>query len=537
MEIRVGNVVQRINCDNPDLKAGDYGVVSEIADFTYVKINKTDNNHDRNNLRLIHDIAIGDRVKRIGNNLYDVREGETYTIRDIRVNRHTGKVDIDLELGDNGQFWYKYDKFEKVEGVKIMKTEEKTDEQIRQELIEELKDFDTRNIDNDLENIDYEIKRTKTRIRNAISNVNEQYKYLKEYMLEREKKKLEYKEKDFTHDVNALYNHPSVKQVNLYKSDKWIEVITDYIDIYDEDGNRYAGGNYRLVFDYSDMGVRIHGIDDDYCNQGYWTEYDPHPHVDGDGGWPCLGNAGSMLCQSMNEMELYASFIIVFNFLQQVNTDDCAGKYIENWNCIDGEGNVITNPHIRERYKCNQCSYETMDRDDIYMCEICGEYVCYDHKMWISNEGIYVCESCCEEHFEHCKACGGRHRKDSLTEVDGEKYCEDCLDENFVTCDECSTLTDREDIETVSGDNKFLDLCPKCLEKLTITCEKCDEIVLRENAKEKLGEYYCESCYDEIFEEEEPTETEVLKEIVKDAILEKMVIDIQVKEEEATNED
>lgn len=45
--------------------------------------------------------------------------------------------------------------------------------------------------------------------------------------------------------------------------------------------------------------------------------------------------------------------------------------------------------------------------------------------------------------------------------------------------------------------------------KLTIICENCAERVLREDAKEHLGENYCESCYEDLFEvEDEENEEE-----------------------------
>ena len=119
--------------------------------------------------------------------------------------------------------------------------------------------------------------------------------------------------------------------------------MTDYINIYDDKGNTFKGNKYRLRFDYYNMECKIFGEDEKYNRVSYWannrgrnTEYlDPHPHVNGRNGDACWGSAGDMLTYSMNNYELYASYMIVYNFLQQTNLDDPAGRYIRNWDCID----------------------------------------------------------------------------------------------------------------------------------------------------------------------------------------------------------
>lgn len=503
MEIRVGNVVRRIRTDNPLFKIGDYGIVREIENDG-IYIDDIREWQCLEYIEVVKDIAIGDKVLRIGEDIADVKKGSTYIIKDIKVTS-SGKFSIRV-MEEEGEFWYSYEKFEKVGEEKKML---KNTEELKQELIEKLKDFDTRDIDFELREIDGRINSKRRLIKSTIRTLNEHYKELKEYMTEYEQKKLEHVEKDFSLDVNALYNHPSIDEIILRKEDKIIEVITNNIDIYDENSNRYAGGKYKIVFDYRNMDARIFGLDNDYCRQGFWTEYDPHPHVDGDGGYPCWGSAGSMLCQSMNEMELYASYIVVFNFLQQVNTDDCAGKYIEYWDCIDEEGNIITNPHERGRYKCNECGYVTTDSDDIYECYECGENMCYDHKVFIQSINENVCTSCLEEKFARCSGYGSYYYKDEVVEIDGRLYSKEYVEDEFIKCEECEKYIKRRDRYNIEKKDKTIEVCEECAKKLTIICENCAERVLREDAKEHLGENYCESCYEDLFEvEDEENEEE-----------------------------
>ena len=175
--------------------------------------------------------------------------------------------------------------------------------------------------------------------------------------------------------------------------------------------------------------AKIYGLDDDYCRQSYWTENDPHPHVDGGSGCPCYGSAGSMLASTMSECELYASFIIVLNFLQQVNTEDSAGKFIYNWDCIDKKRNIIENPYSKpEEYTCCVCDWTTDEYDDINACDDCDEYVCYDCSHWIENGQIRVCDNCYDNNYNECYKCSEDFHNNDLTYDDEteEFYCEDC---------------------------------------------------------------------------------------------------------------
>lgn len=494
MELRVGNVVRRIEQNNSIMNVGDFGVVEKIENNGVI-IKDIGEWQMNNFLEVIHDITPGMKVKRIKSNCGIAKMGNIYTIKDIQVRRRYGNVDIKIKE-DSGNFWYSFKNFEIVEEetkeTKIIPKEDKIEM-----LKEKLKHFDTKEIDDKINTIKSDIQVAKRNIDRGIEKINRYYKDIKSFMAQIKVLEETKTGKDFENDIKALLNHPSVKNVEIDENNKIIEITTDYIDIYDEDGNRYAGNSYVIEFNYNYMSVKIYGLDEDYCRRSYWTGSDPHPHVDGDCGEPCLGNAGSMLCQAMNEMEIYASYIIIFNFLQQVNTEDVAGKYIENWDCIDEDGNIITNPHERETYICSRCSWSTRDEDDIWECEECGEWVCYDCSTYINDYGR-VCDSCLNDNWTECAECGEYERKEDMIMVDDELYCQICIDNNFEKCDLCDDYVRTGKEQIVEGKK----LCESCYEDETTTCDRCDEDILTDNIVEYDGGYYCNDCYQEKLEEE-----------------------------------
>ena len=329
--------------------------------------------------------------------------------------------------------------------------------------------------------------------------------------------------KDYTSDIEAILNHKYVKDISMIDESRQVVIITDYIDIYDEQGNKFKGNKYKLTFDYDDMTCYIEGLDEDYNRKSYWTEQDPHPHVDGNNGEACWGSAGSMLSENMNNYELYASFIVVLNFLQQVNTSDPAGEYIRNWDCIDEDGNDLENPYEKNYNVCYICD-EELDEDNEFYCEDCGSHMCNDHAYWIDDCDKYVCENCYEnsynccdncgerghsydmmwygddvyckicynDRFDECCECGETFEKDDMSVINGEYYCNDCYEEKFAECDECGYTKDKED--TFYCNICCSTYCTSCKEEVKEgVCEDCYE----------GEEYICESCGEKFSDEED----------------------------------
>ena len=318
--------------------------------------------------------------------------------------------------------------------------------------------------------------------------------------------------KDYTNDIEAILSHKYVVSAVARPTSKIVEIKTDYIDIYDESGNKFKGNKYLLSFDFKDMTCYIEGLDEDYNRKSYWTDKDPHPHVNGDKGEACWGSAGSMLVDNMNNYEIYASFIVVLNFLQQVNTGDAAGEYIRNWDCIDEEGNDLENPYDKECDICHICD-EELDESNMFYCEDCGENMCGDHAYWIDNNNFYVCERCYENDYNSCDNCDEKAHNNDMGWYGNDVYCENCYSELIETCYECGEEC-RKDEMNFTNDEWY---CEDCYEELFVDCAECGDTVKKEDTfhckecgytycidcKEEEQPQICEDCYEEELEESE----------------------------------
>lgn len=228
-------------------------------------------------------------------------------------------------------------------------------------------------------------------------------------------------------ELSLILNHPTVLDIKIENNQ--ISVYTDYIDIYDEEGRRFKGNAYRIIFDANYSAPRIFGTDPKYCRTSCWSAHDPHPHVSGNSGDPCYGNSGSMIASAISDMEYYVAYTIVLNFLQQVNTDDSAGEKVRNWDCVDENDNIIENPHTVEEYTCNICNWSTEDDDEMYTCDDCGIDVCYECSDYSEDYGR-ICEKCFDENYVKCPECGSIIRE-------GDGYINEKHEENTFCDKEC----------------------------------------------------------------------------------------------------
>ena len=413
---------------------------------------------------------IGDKVKRLEGVPGEMEAGDIGTVKEI--------LDNDWMLLKEYPGKHLMERFELVER-KEMTREEKL-EFLNARMIDLSDNDNPRKIKSLKEDLRY-LKDEIDRYRNYINNSWESYRNIM--------KKIDYlensKEKTFINDLESLMDHKYVKDVRYDKDQKEIVVITDYIDIYDEEDYKFRGNKYKLGFNFRRMTCYIEGLDSEYNRKSYWTSSDPHPHVNGDTGEACWGSAGSMLTDSMNSYELYASFIIVLNFLQQVNTDDPAGKFVRNWDCINEKGDIIENPHEGDYATCCICDYET-DREDMYYCEDCQEYMCDDHNYYIEYGCKNVCESCFDDNYTTCEHCSDRMHLDNEERrvVDGDTFCSSCFEHLFRACEGCNEVIDKDEISIVNDKN----YCDECYNEKFIMCDECG----RTTPKEDI--FYCNSC-------------------------------------------
>lgn len=439
----------------------------------------------------------GDVVRRIYGNSGEMVVGDTATVKEILSDEWMNLVEYPNEK-------HLIDRFE------LIKKKEKTMEDRIKELNKALNDIALKDSEKALE-------RAKRDEQGYLEDIKKYREYMtvawKAYKNAMNKVKAlsSETERDYTSDIEAILNHKYVTSVVAKPTSEIIEIQTDYIDIYDEKGNKFKGNKYLLSFYFGDMTCYIEGLDEDYNRKSYWTDKDPHPHVNGEIGEACWGSAGSMLTENMNNYEIYASFIVVLNFLQQVNTDDPAGAYIRNWDCIDEGGNDLENPYDREYDVCCICD-EELNEDDAFYCEDCESHMCDNHAYWIDINNKYVCECCYENNYNSCDNCGDRAHNDDMSWHGDDVYCDDCYEELIDECCECGDefrknemiWTNDEHYCETCHEEKFVD-CAECGEAVekddTFCCKECGYTYCTDCQEEKEG--MCEDCYEEELEESE----------------------------------
>jgi hypothetical protein len=195
-------------------------------------------------------------------------------------------------------------------------------------------------------------------------------------------------------DLDNIVAHPKVKELFIRDGKFSIETTPIYA-YHDVTGDRYYIGNMKIELDPEHTSVKFFG---DNPRKSYWTERDPHPHVNGRSGEACLGNISGTIAELCSQMEMYALVMVCIDFLESVNTSDPAGKNIMNWDRVDDEGNVIEQAY-EEGYDwhCDRCEEGQSDNEN-------GYTVYESYTGGIDGNGDwgrenFVCENCCENHY------------------------------------------------------------------------------------------------------------------------------------------
>jgi hypothetical protein len=132
--------------------------------------------------------------------------------------------------------------------------------------------------------------------------------------------------------LDQIADHPRV--IDLIIKDGLYHVHTDDIIATDKKGQQYRMGRFQIVINPSNSDIKFHGT---MKVHGYWTDHDPHPHVNGSGGNACLGNVADTIAQLCSQYELYALVTVCINYLEAVNIDDPAGARVTQWPRADQE--------------------------------------------------------------------------------------------------------------------------------------------------------------------------------------------------------
>lgn len=193
-------------------------------------------------------------------------------------------------------------------------------------------------------------------------------------------------------DMDLILNHEQATDILI--DDNFIVIKTTPLIIHSSDGHTYQSGNYTIKINLFDSNIRF------TSNKGYpgfWTNNDPHPHVNGTDGSACLGNIESTVVELCSQFQLYALYLILIDYLSSANVTDVAGKYVTNWPKI--VDNKIIDPSLETCSCCHdsyppqnlRIAYNNVYKDDDY-----GDlYVDYD-------EHVLVCSYCLDDHYTYC---------------------------------------------------------------------------------------------------------------------------------------
>lgn len=299
--------------------------------------------------------------------------------------------------------------------------------------------------------------------------------------------------------IEAIKSFKYVKSVIANEND--IEIhTTDDMRAHTEDGYELILGGLVIYLGISDSRVEIYNIEKDMGGYGYWTKNDPHPHVNGENGKPCLGGIESHLMMAISEYKYDIAATMILEFLQSVNISDPAGAKYTGWDRYDSCGNYYNAEDGMTM--CSICE-ETFDEDNIYTCNDCNDNICDGCSIYISGNDYYVCENCYEANYNNCSNCGDNYSSDSMYyHVNGSVFCRGCLEEgDFVQCSECDKYMDADNVVMVEEDS----MCYSCYSRMKnngkiFTCKNCEELFYTSSVG--VNEDYCEECCDELCDDE-----------------------------------
>lgn len=144
-------------------------------------------------------------------------------------------------------------------------------------------------------------------------------------------------DKKIVHEFEHIMKNPDVKRIEVH-TDRFV-IHTNRIIGLSSTGRYYDFGEFQITYKIGNTGITYKGS---VKRRGYWSGEDPHPHVSGNSGEPCLGNVGEAIAQ-LSSMYEYASLVAVaIEFLKAANVSDPAGKNVVRWDEVDMQGNVVS---------------------------------------------------------------------------------------------------------------------------------------------------------------------------------------------------
>lgn len=200
-------------------------------------------------------------------------------------------------------------------------------------------------------------------------------------------------------DLDLIVQHPSFEDVRI--KDGRITLITDEIYAWTKQDKRYHIGKFEIDVKMENTEVKFRGNNP---RRSYWSHSDPHPHVSSAGN-ACLGNVGGSIAELSSQSELYALALVLLDYLQNVNIEDVAGKFILNWDEVDEDGKVIKKGYINGPGGMRGPESEDSER----ACQRCGDTHDTNNHDFHSIGTGHDFDGDVDEYQTWCTACHENH--------------------------------------------------------------------------------------------------------------------------------
>lgn len=126
--------------------------------------------------------------------------------------------------------------------------------------------------------------------------------------------------------VQAL---PMVTEAQFEGTKIWAK--TDWMVAYTQNDDPFPIPPAVVTLNLSNSDFRATALNRSEGVRGIWTDHDVHPHIAGDSGSPCIGDASCSITAMIAEKEYYAAFLMCIDFMQAANEDDSAGSKWPRW--------------------------------------------------------------------------------------------------------------------------------------------------------------------------------------------------------------
>lgn len=169
--------------------------------------------------------------------------------------------------------------------------------------------------------------------------------------------------------------------------------LTKPLYIYDAENDvYYESASYLITVDLRTADVRINSTN---RKQGFWTQNDPHPHVNGGDGRPCLGSIDSSVAELCGSREYMVLACLLIDFVESVNVRDSAGEKVRFRNQVNPETGEILHEAEESIPPCDNCGRAIHNEDDLRTCENCGCDMCDNCACWVGeDDDTIVCGNC-----------------------------------------------------------------------------------------------------------------------------------------------